>query len=238
MLDGEIQALLFDFNGTLCDDAPELVRIYRQIAQEAGLPLPDSLIPAAMGLPDTEVFSQLLRLAGLPPDDSKIDVLTGRRRELYWHSMVSSPPISAGRRQLVRKLAAHVPLGIVSGAFSHEITATLAAAGIDDVFTAVVAIDDVAHGKPDPEGWLLGLAKINDGLRQPIPPGSVLAVDDTTDGLRAARRAGMRTAAVPNGVAPPPRAEADLVLGALNEDAEATLLAVLKATAPQDGVRP
>lgn len=232
MLDAEIQALLFDFNGTLCDDAPELVRIYRQVTQEAGLPLPDNLIPAVMGLSDTDVFSQLLRAAGLPPDDRQVAVLTGRRRELYRQSMASSPPITAARRKILQNLAARVPLGVVSGAFSHEIRAVLTAAGIDDVFTAVVAIDDVVRGKPDPEGWLLALAKINDRLEQPIPPDRVLAVDDSADGLRAARHAGMLTAAVSNGVTPSPQAEADLVLGALNQDAEAALLAAIKNTAP------
>lgn len=233
---GEVQALLFDFNGTLCDDAPGLVRIYRQIAQEAHLPLPDSLLPAVMGLPDNEVFSHLLRLAGLPPEDRQVATLTGRRRELYWLTMVSSPPITHGRRQLMRKLAAHVPLGLVSGAYKQEISAALSAAQLDDVFTAIVAIDDVTHGKPDPEGWLLGLARINGRLERPIPASRVLAVDDSADGLRAARRAGMRTAAVSNGVTPAPRAEADLHLGVLDKDAEASLLAVIEAATPHQHV--
>jgi beta-phosphoglucomutase len=230
LLYGEIQALLFDFNGTLCDDAPELVRIYRQIAQEADLPLPDSIIPAVMALPDADIFSQLLRAAGLPPDDAQVAMLTERRRDLYWKSIVSSPPITDGRRQLIRKLVSYVPLAVVSGAFSHEITAVLTAAGFDDVFAAVVGIDHVVRGKPDPEGWLLGLAKINDRRGQSIPPSCVLAVDDSADGLLAARRAGMRTAAVSNGVTPVPQAEADLVLGPLDQDAETTLLAVIKST--------
>jgi beta-phosphoglucomutase-like phosphatase (HAD superfamily) len=232
--DGEIQVLLFDFNGTLSNDALVLLRIYRQIASDMGLPLTDGLIAIVMALPDADIFPHPLRAAGLPADDAVVGVLIERRRDLYARRVATSPPITSRRRQLIRNLAGHVPVGVVSGAFSHEITAVLTAAGLNDVMTAVVGIDHVARGKPDPEGWRLGLAKMNNRAAPPIPPNRVLAIDDTADGLRAARRAGMRTAGVSNGVTPPPRAEADFVLGTLDEDAEATLLAAITAS-PQLG---
>jgi beta-phosphoglucomutase len=227
--DGEIQALLFDFNGTLADDAPDLLRIYRQITSEMGLPFPESLIPMVMALPDADIFPHLLGAAGWPADNVTVGRLIERRRRLYAQRAANSPPITSQRRQLIRNLASYVPVGVVSGAFSHEINAVLTAAGLDDVMTAVVCIDHVTRGKPDPEGWLLGLAKINTRAAQPIAPNRVLAIDDSADGLRGARRAGMRTAAVSNGVMPAPQAEADFVLGALDEDAEAILLAAVTA---------
>jgi beta-phosphoglucomutase len=225
--DGEIQALLFDFNGTLSDDAPGLLRIYRQITSEMGLPFPKSLIPVVMALPDADIFRHLLEAAGRPADEAVVGRLIERRRELYVQLAAGSPPISSQRRQLIRNLGSRVPVGVVSGAFSHEIRAVLAAAGLDDVITAVVGIDHVTRGKPDPEGWLLGLTEINIRAPQPIVPNRVLAIDDSADGLLGARRAGMRTAAVSSGVMPAPQAEADFVLGALDEDAEATLLAAV-----------
>lgn len=234
MPDGEIQALLFDFNGTLSDDAPDLLRIYRQITAEMDLPFPESLIPMVMALPDADIFPHLLGAVGLPGDDAVVGRLIERRRDLYAQWAASSLPITSRRRQLIRNLASQVPVGVVSGAFSHEINAVLTAAGLDDVMTAVVGIDHVTRGKPDPEGWLLGLAKINSRAAQPIAPNRVLAIDDSAGGLRGARRAGMRTAAVSNGVMPAPLAEADFVLGALDEDAEAILLAAVTAR-PQPG---
>jgi beta-phosphoglucomutase len=233
--DGEIQAVLFDFNGTLCDDAPVIVRIYRQIAEEAGLSLPESMIPSAMGMSDAEVFSELLRRSGLHSEDALVERLTQRRRDLYLQCVAGAPPIPAGRRRLVRKLASHVPLGIVSGAFRQEITAVLCAASLHDAVTTAVTIDDVTRGKPDPEGWLLGLANLNSRAGRSVPPSRVLAVDDSAEGLRGARRAGMRTAAVSNGVSPPPRAEADFILGSLDEGSETEFLSLLKAGPPADG---
>ena len=61
MPDGEIQALLFDFNGTLSDDAPGLLRIYRQITSEMGLPFRETLIPIVMALPDADIFGTYWR---------------------------------------------------------------------------------------------------------------------------------------------------------------------------------
>lgn len=234
MPDGEIQALLFDFNGTLSDDAPGLLRIYGQITSEMGLPFPETLIPVVMAWPDGDIFRHLLEAAGLPADEAVVGRLIERRCDLYARQAASSPPITSQRRQLIRNLASRVPVGVVSGAFSHEIKAVLAAAGLDDVMTAVVGIDHVTRGKPDPEAWLLGLAKINARAARPIAPNRVLAIDDSADGLRGARRAGMRTAAVSSGVMSAPEVEADFVLGALDEDAEATLLAAVTARPQPD----
>jgi beta-phosphoglucomutase-like phosphatase (HAD superfamily) len=229
--DGYNNAILFDFNGTLCDDGPLLVQIYRRVAHEAGLSLPTSLIPMLMALSDYEIFSELLRISAFPPDDELVRALTERRRKLYMSSIVDSPPITEGRRQLIRNLASHVPLGVVSGAFHQEISTVLSASGLDDAFAAVVGIDDVTNGKPHPGGWLLGLTKINDLMALSIPPSHVLAIDDSTDGLRAARSAGMRTAAVANGVVPSPDAEAHLVLDTLDQESETAMLTILKLSA-------
>jgi len=59
-------------------------------------------------------------------------MLTERRRDPYLKAIASSPLIPAGRRQLIRTLASHVPLGVVCGAFSDEMKVVFSTAGLDD----------------------------------------------------------------------------------------------------------
>jgi beta-phosphoglucomutase-like phosphatase (HAD superfamily) len=71
----------------------------------------------------------------------------------------------------------------------------IAAAGLGDAFAVVVTADDVAEGKPHPEGYLRAL----DGLRTAIPqlrPHEVTVLEDTEAGVRSAKAAGMRVVAV------------------------------------------
>jgi beta-phosphoglucomutase-like phosphatase (HAD superfamily) len=91
-----------------------------------------------------------------------------------------------------------VPLAIASGAFRREIEHVLRAAGLRQHFPVLVAIEDVTNGKPDPEAFLRALAGLN-ALRTDGPmiaPEQAVAIEDATDGARAAHAAGMRVAAI------------------------------------------
>jgi HAD superfamily hydrolase (TIGR01509 family) len=85
-----------------------------------------------------------------------------------------------------------VPVAICSGAARSEIEATLAAAGIGDAIELIVAAEDVAHGKPAPDGY----AAAHRLLAPEIPAAEVLAFEDTEVGVISALGAGLRCIAV------------------------------------------
>lgn len=93
-------------------------------------------------------------------------------------------------REAVRYAAARVPLAVVSGAFRAEIEPVLEAAGLDSLFRALVTADDVARGKPHPEGYLRALALVG------VEAGEAVAFEDTEAGIASARAAGVRCLAV------------------------------------------
>jgi sugar-phosphatase len=74
----------------------------------------------------------------------------------------------------------------VSGAVRQEITAGLEQAGIAECVTCIVSAEDVAHGKPDPEGHYLALSKLAGG-RAAV---RAVVVEDSRPGLAAARALG------------------------------------------------
>jgi beta-phosphoglucomutase len=100
--------------------------------------------------------------------------------------------VPAAIRRAVRQAARRVPVAVVSGAYRREIEPVLAGAGLADWIGVVVAADDVTRGKPDPEGYLCALEKLDNGLA----PADVVAFEDTEAGIASARGAGLRCLAV------------------------------------------
>jgi beta-phosphoglucomutase len=95
-------------------------------------------------------------------------------------------------RAAVRLAAEHVPVAICSGAARSEIEATLAAAGIGDAISAIVAAEDVPRGKPAPDGYLAAHRL----LAPAMPAADVLVFEDTEVGVISALAAGLRCIAV------------------------------------------
>ena len=100
--------------------------------------------------------------------------------------------------ELVRAVAEQVPVAIASGVSRAEADEMLERTGLGDVLEAVICRDDVESVKPDPAPHLNALAGINGKrpMSDAILATDVIAVEDSDDGVAAARAAGMRTVTV------------------------------------------
>lgn len=119
------------------------------------------------------------------------------------------PPRIDGAVEAVRRIAAGRRVAVASSAHREVIDAALAATGLDEVFELVVSSDEVAHGKPAPDVYLEAARRLG------VDPATCLVVEDSRNGVRAARAAGMTVVLVPNESVPPApgtHEEADLVL--------------------------
>jgi beta-phosphoglucomutase len=191
---------VLDFNGTLADDGHIMAPLFVELFASLGLELTvEQYHRDLAAISDRDTFTRALESAGLPFDEGRLEDLIRARRQGYLEAVAQQPPVDAGAREFVRAAAAaDVALAIASGAFREEIESVLRAAELDEWFSAVVAIDDVVRGKPDPEGFRVALARLNEelGVRPAIQASEVVAVEDATDGAQAAREAGMHVAAV------------------------------------------
>ena len=91
-----------------------------------------------------------------------------------------------------------VRIAICSGALRSDIDLMLAGTDFQDAFEVIVTADDVKHGKPNPEGYLLALSKLNQNAESAIEPSQCIVIEDSHWGLEAAVAAGMRPIAVTN----------------------------------------
>ena len=113
-------------------------------------------------------------------------------------------PDIPGAVEAVRRIAADRPVAIASSAHRSVIDAALAATGLGTTFPVIVSSDEVEHGKPAPDVYLAAAHRLD------VDPASCLVVEDSFNGVRAAKAAGMTVVLVPNHSIPPAPGTAEL----------------------------
>jgi beta-phosphoglucomutase len=206
------RAVLFDFNGTLSDDEPIVCAIFQELFAERGRPLStETYFSELAGTSDPEIVR-----AWLGEHDP---ALVAEKVVRYRTRVEDGSTVYEPAREAVRAAAAEAAVGVVSGATRAEIAPALTAAGMDELISATVTVDDVSRGKPAPEGYLTALE-----LLGAEPNGSV-AFEDSEPGIEAALAAGLRCVAV-LGTLPRERlARADAIVDRLDADAVREALA-------------
>ena len=196
--------MIFDFNGTLSHDEPILCEIFMELFAEHGRPLSaQEYFDELAGLSDPEIVR-----TWLGRDHPDVEEVIAERIRRYRAAVADGSSVPEDLRAAVSYAAELVPLALVSGAARAEIEPVLEAAGIARLFTAIVAAEDVANGKPQPDGYLRALTLLDGDLAA----GDVLVFEDTEAGVAAAKRAGMRCFAVLGTLAPERLAQADEIV--------------------------
>jgi beta-phosphoglucomutase len=208
------RAVIFDCDGVIADSEPLHLRVFQAVLAPLGITMTGATYAERyLGLDDRGVFTEALRARGRVPAAGEVATLVAEKARRFRSVLEAEVCIYPGVVAFVRSLAG-VPLAVASGALRDEVELILARAGIGDAFAAVVAAEDVAAGKPDPEGFLRALAALEHEVGA-IAPGACLVVEDSIAGLEAARRAGMRCLAVTNSYTAADLAAADLVVPTL-----------------------
>ena len=203
---GTVEAILFDFNGTLSHDENLLLSIYQRLFARYGRPLSaDDYFDRLAGNTEEVIVGGWLGV-----DGPLLATLMKERIETYAAEAADGATVTAPVREAVRYAAARVPVAIVSGAFRAEIAPVVEAAGISGELSTIVAADDVERGKPHPEGYLLALERLG------LDAARTVALEDTDVGVAAAKDAGLRCLAV-RGTLPDERlARADELVDAID----------------------
>lgn len=197
-----LRAVLFDFNGVLVDDEPLHLELFQRVAGEEGIELGEKEYYAEyLGFDDRGAFNAILAAAGRRPEAPAIARLIARKAS-YYRDLVRQRgyPFFPGAAELVAAVARRgLRLGVVSGALRDEVLGALDDAGLAEKVELVIAAEDVAEGKPHPEGYLRAVERLNS--KPPLPdrlihPHEVLAIEDSPAGLESAAGAGLRTLGV------------------------------------------
>ena len=215
-----IDAFVFDLDGVLLDSEQVWDEAREQLAQERGGRWHPQAQRDMMGMSSPEWSRYMHEVIGLPepPDEINREVVE-RLAAIYEEHL----PVIDGARGAVERMGARWPLGVASSSNRELIELVLERLGVAQLFAATVSSEEVARGKPAPDVYLEAARRLN------VDPKKAAAVEDSHNGILAAKAAGMCVLAIPNAHFPPePDAleQADAVVGSLAdltpETAEAT----------------
>jgi HAD superfamily hydrolase (TIGR01509 family) len=205
-------AIIFDMDGVLVDSEIWWDEVRQAFAARRGKPWTTEDRAAVMGQ-NSPGWARIMR-DRLDLDepleaivDEVVDAMVARFE-------AEGAPLIDGAVTTVRRLAATYPLGVASSAHPGVIDAALRTSGLRDAFRAVTSSDEVEHGKPSPDVYLLAAERIG------VAPDRCLVVEDSLNGVLSGRAAGMTVVLVPNDAVPPaPGAEeaAHVVLRRIDE---------------------
>ena len=213
-----LQAVFFDFDGVIADSEPLHLRAYQTVLREDGIDLDKSDYYARyLGYDDVGLFQALANDRGLTLPAEKIDKWVEAKSDIIEEMLTNGSVLFPGAAACVKALAARVPLAVASGALEPEIDLVLTHAGLRSHFIAIASASDGVRGKPEPDLYLLAMAKLQDRLGQVCNPSACIAIEDSHWGLEAARRAGLRRVAVTHTYPATELGTADLVVDTLRD---------------------
>ena len=204
-------AVVFDLDGVLLESEQVWNEAKEALVRERGGRWNDRAPRDMMGMSSPEWSRYVRDQLGvdLEPEEISTDVVA-RLERIYRERL----PWIEGAREAVERLAARWSLGLASSSNREIIDLFLELSGLAGLFAVTVSSEEVDRGKPAPDVYLDAAHRLGVG------PEDCTAVEDSENGIRAAKAAGMRVIALPNSAWPPDAealALADAVIESLEE---------------------
>ncbi|MGH3035680.1 MAG: HAD family hydrolase [Gaiellaceae bacterium] len=204
-----IEAVVFDLDGVIVDSEHVWDEARQRLAEERGGRWHDRASRDMMGMSSVEWSRYMHEVIGLAESPEEINAEVVRRLAAVYREEL---PLLDGAVEAVEALGRRWPLGLASSSNRELIDLVLRVSGLERWFAATVSSEEVPHGKPAPDVYLEAARRLG------VAAERCAAVEDSENGIRSAKAAGMRVVAVPNPRYPPAEdalAAADVVLPAV-----------------------
>jgi HAD superfamily hydrolase (TIGR01509 family) len=187
---GDFSGYIFDLDGTLADTMPLHYAAWNEALHNAGLKgkLDENYFYALGGVPSRKVAELLGLHHGLKLDAGKVY----KDKEAIFMASPQKLQLIGPVVEFAKKASRTRPVALASGGTRDVVRSTLAKTGLAPLFPIVVTADDVEHGKPAPDMFLLAAKLMG------VPPGLCLVFEDGQPGIQAAEAAGMKWVHVPS----------------------------------------
>lgn len=198
------RAVLWDLDGTLADSRDYHWEAWRQVMKDEGVDLTRPTFLASFGQRNDAILKGWL---GADVDPERMRRI-GDTKEAIYRELVRTrgiEPLPGAAEWVVRLHQAGWRQAIASSAPRANVEVMYSALGFEGRIDALVAAEDVRHGKPDPEVFLVAADRVG------VAPARCVVVEDAEAGVEAARRAGMRSVGAGQGAV----GAADVVVASL-----------------------
>lgn len=181
---GDFAGYIFDLDGTLVDTMPLHYRAWNQAMHQAGLEqeLSEDLFYSLGGVPTRQVAALLAKHYGLTIDVEKVF----HEKEALFLELRAEMRLIEAVVAVARKARGRIPMSVASGGPRDIVRHTLELMKLAELFPVVVTPEDVQHGKPAPDMFLLAARGMG------VAPEKCLVFEDAEPGIQAAEAAGMK----------------------------------------------
>ena|ERR1700687_3687289 len=217
---GLIRAIVFDFDGLILDTEEPVYQSWLEVYREHGEELPFERWVEIVGSTTIGFHPQhhLEERLGRSLTKEVLDRRIGRRTEL----ILAKALLPGVVEHIDSAKAMGLKLGVASSSTNDWVRGHLGRLGILEDFDCIRCRDDVANAKPEPDLYIAVIECLG------VTPSEAVAIEDSPNGVLAAKRAGLRCVAIPNSItARLDLGRADLILGSLADVTLAELLGKL-----------
>ena len=212
-----IRAIVFDFDGLILDTEGPVYRSWLEVYEAHGEELPFERWVQIVGSTTTGFHPQhhLEERLGRSLPKEVLDRRIGRRTEL----VLAQKLLPGVMQHLDQAKALGLKVGVASSSTAEWVRGHLARLGIIERFDCLRCRDEVANAKPEPDLYIAVLECLG------VTAAEAIAIEDSPNGVTAAKRAGLRCVAIPNSItAKLDLSDADVLLHSLAEITLADLL--------------
>lgn len=193
-----LRAVIFDFDGVITDSETMHFDAFNKSLKPYGYQISkEDYYGKYLGLNDPDLMNLLIeeKLIEVAPD--KAGELIENKKQIFNEMIENDSNIIEGVEEFLQLLKDNdIAIAIYSGALLCEIELILDKADMRGYFETIVSADQVTKGKPDPEGFLLALERLNSKRSEAIEAGQCVVIEDSRWGLEAAEAAKMHPVAV------------------------------------------
>lgn len=186
-----LTAIIFDMDGLMVDTEPLSRRAWAEVIVTFGAVLTDDVYGRMIGRRSVEAAQILLDASAIPLTAKE---LVGQKTAVFNQILAQGVPVMPGLMELHIEIARRgLPWAVATSSPRHHAQLILMQLGLLGACGAIASGDEVAHGKPAPDVYLLAAERLG------IVSQQCLALEDSAPGCQSAAAAGMTVVAVPNG---------------------------------------
>jgi len=179
------KAVIFDMDGVLIDSEPAYLEMNKRLFYDFGIEMDEEDYKALVGLPSIPMWTMLKKKYNLKNEVNDFLMIEKKRMHEILDSDIISKPVEGVTELLGTLREKKLKLSIASSSAKENVNFIISKLNLTGFFDFVISGEEVKNGKPSPDIFLAVSGKFR------ISPEKCYVIEDSTNGIMAARTAGM-----------------------------------------------